>query len=132
MPALGYKKWKADKVESRKSRQTIRPERKNPIKPGDKLYHFRDFRTKNVKRLEPEGCLYDEKGRAYDICKSVQQIIITRNVMYAVAERGRYLEPLKDITIQFVKEDGFDTINEFYNFFKNNYGLPFEGVLIKW
>jgi hypothetical protein len=30
------------------------------------------------------------------------------------------------------QDDGFESIGDFVGFFRDHYGLPFEGVLIRW
>ena len=34
--------------------------------------------------------------------------------------------------IRIANDDGFNNLNDFYDFFESRYGLPFEGILIKW
>jgi hypothetical protein len=43
---------------------------------------------------------------------------------------GMYLSP--KFTEDFAINDGFNCLDEFIDFFKIHYGLPFSGILIKW
>ena len=56
MPSISFESWKALMVESGASRQTIRPERKRPIKAGDRLIFFTGQRTKACRRLGEATC----------------------------------------------------------------------------
>lgn len=103
-------------VESGEKRQTIRPERKRPTAPGDTLYLYTGMRTKLCRKLRQE------------LCTSVDVIVID---ITTIKVNGRYL-PYSEIN-NIVWDDGFgDEIDDFFDFFEGNYGLPFEGRLIKW
>jgi len=56
MPLLGYQDWKADKVERGECRQTIRAERKYPVKVGDTLYHYRRLRSPQARKVLETVC----------------------------------------------------------------------------
>lgn len=118
MPALNFKKQFAQLVESSEKRQTIRALRKdgkNP-KPGQTLYFYTGQRTKACRKL----------GEA--ICKSVEQICINGSRDISVASTD--LSTKEELAL--IKADGFENINQFYEFFENTHGLPFFGLLIKW
>jgi hypothetical protein len=157
MPSLNFQTQFVRLIESGKKRQTIRPLRKNPIKVGDKLYLFTGLRTKDCKTLvTPESFIwtyglkdwiksngkleenakrgkYPKGKRPYVICKSVEKIRIDKYSLrtYNKKYKTDVIYNLGTMNI-FAKKDGFKNENEFLNFFKNHYGLPFEGVLIKW
>ncbi len=118
MPALNFKKEFADAVESGEKTQTIRRVWKRPIKKGDTLYLRVGMRTSNGRRLRKVVCL------------GVTPVRITR---YDILVKGSgpqfrgYVIP-----DQFAQKDGFVSANAFFAFFRKQYGLPFEGVLIWW
>jgi hypothetical protein len=51
MPSLNFKAQFAESVESGSKKQTIRANRKHPIRIGDTLYLFTGMRTRNCRRL---------------------------------------------------------------------------------
>lgn len=109
-------------MESGEKRQTIRPVRKNSIKPGDTLYLYTGMRTKGCRKLGQE------------VCTAIQTIEINN-------ERGRFgsvvidgqphrIPDLDILTL--ASRDGFANVSDFFDFFRQQYELPFKGVLIKW
>ncbi len=118
MPALNFRKEFADKVESGEKRQSIRALRKdgrNP-RPGQTLYLYTGQRTKHCRKL----------GEA--ICKSVESVGIEEGGDIYSAGIGND----NDYSVDFAKKDGFDTFQDFMDFFRKKHGLPFYGLLIKW
>jgi hypothetical protein len=118
MPAYNFKDRFAHLVESGEKRQTIRRLRKrgNP-KPGDLLQLYTGMRTKLCRRLRP-----DEE------CIATEPITIGSCSMIII--QGRFLDFSE--ADSFARADGFGDIPEFVDFFEENYGLPFSGILIKW
>ncbi len=118
MPALNFQKQFADKVESGKKRQTIRALRKDGRNPqqGQTLYLYTGMRTKGCRKL----------GEA--ICKDVPEIYINS---YGQVVIGTNFLTLTE-TNKLSKDDGFNTIADFIDFFRQTHGLPFDGLLIKW
>lgn len=115
MPAINFKPEFAKLIRTGKKKQTIRQERKNPIKPGDTLQLYTGLRTKQAKKIKTVTC------------KDVTKIIIV--------EHGVILVPPAptDIIIEKLwREDGFPNFQAFIEFFDKFYGLPFTGVLIRW
>jgi hypothetical protein len=116
VPALNFKAEFADAVESGRKRQTIRRRRKRPVRPGDTLHLYTGMRSGQCRKL----------GEA--VCASVQGITIYR--------RGVVVLDGKDLsageTFELARADGFANTESFIAFFREHYGLPFEGVLIKW
>ena len=113
MPALNFKKEFADLVESGQKTQTIRQVRKRPIKPGDMLYLYTGMRTKSCQKLGEARCL------------SIAPIVIFPDGWVNV---DRVEFPASMIAYK----DGFNSVEDFINFFLKQYGLPFCGDLIKW
>jgi hypothetical protein len=119
MPLIHFQERFADDVKSGKKRQTIRIERKRPIKPGDKLilgtWEGKPYRSK-VRRL----------GEV--VCKEVRDIVIFSNGEIRI--NGW---PLSDLQRSMLAvDDGFSSAVEMVDWFEENHGLPFEGVVIRW
>jgi hypothetical protein len=115
MGLLNFKKQFAKLIIEGKKHQTIRQARKHPIKKGDTLFLYTGLRTKYCKKI----------GEV--ICKEVQEIKITKNAIYVdgVMQGSLLCEIM-------ARDDGFSTFAMMQEFFKNQYELPFFGVLIKW
>ncbi len=103
----------------RPKRQTIRLVWKYPIRPGQTLQIVTGARTKQYRKL----------GEAQ--CTSVEALEIDTEAMVAtVVVEERWL-PLKDVHA-LAHADGLRDAAEMVQLFDRMYGLPFEGVLIKW
>jgi len=118
MVAFNFKAQFADDVESGKKRQTIR--QKCRCRIGDALQLYTGMRTKNCRKLRDAACL------------DVVSVIIgddpfgrLRVIVGGREIRGGRLD-------QFVKADGFARRMDLRDFFAVQYGLPFNGWLIKW
>jgi hypothetical protein len=139
MPALNFKKEFVEKIRSGEKRQTIRALRKDGRDPkkGDILYLYTGMRTKSCQRIdldfEYEGVVIDS---LYPImgairCKSSEPILICGiGNIYVGKPFVDHLKASESHAIAIA--DGFNNIDDFNNFFRKNYGLPFEGRLIKW
>ncbi len=126
MPQLLFDRRFAGAVERGEKRQTIRPERKRPIRPGDKLI-----------LSAWEGVAYRSKVRRLgeDFCKSAEEIklnidVIDFQFVPRVLIAGKLISYRK--SSELAKADGFENLNEMLDWFNATYGLPFKGVLIKW
>jgi hypothetical protein len=115
MPAINFKQRFAGSVAIGKKRQTIRLMRKIPIREGDTLHLFTGMRTKSCVKLGQAVCL---EARAIRITES------------GVKLDGVALAPAHILKI--ARDDGFDNALAFKAFFKNHYGFPFHGQLIRW
>jgi len=111
MAGLSFSVFK-DKILSGAKRQTIRKERKNPIKEGETLYLWWKMRTPQREKLGEATCLW------------VKPVKITDHAIHC----DFHIDSLE----QFAVADGFDSWNDLVKFFETTHGLPFEGVLIKW
>ncbi len=123
MPALNFKAQFAPLVESGEKSQTIRKVRKHPIKAGDRLFLFTGMRTKQCRKLRET------------VCTNARMIAIQPPGGVIVSE-GIYLWEKGQLSTteakQLARKDGFSRLTDFVRFFKDQYGLPFEGVLIEW
>jgi hypothetical protein len=115
MPAYNFQKWIAEKIRNNEAHCTIRRKRKRPTKAGDKLIIYTAQRTKQCEKIGERKC------------KEVSDIVIDR---FSVWVGGRQLDLAQLETL--ASEDGFACIKDFLSFFKERYGLPFTGVLIRW
>jgi hypothetical protein len=117
MPAYNFKKQFAPMVEDGSKRQTIRKVRKTPTKPGDKLSLYTGMRTKACRLLE------------YTRCVDVQPVEVY--AIGVVHVGGSALTPAQ--LHDFARADGFQDGEQFVEFFRQEYGLPFTGAeVIKW
>lgn len=106
---------------------TIRADRANPDKPGNKLYLYTGLRTKGAKRL------------AVVYCVKVEQIRIWREPVellegcgdatpFAVSIDGVVLDYSEKE--QLARRDGFSSFAEMMTFWDGR--LPFRGHIIHW
>ena len=115
MPALNFKPEFAAAVEAGTKLQTIRS--MTCFKVGDEI--------RLTKYLGPT-CFMHKIGDG--IIESVEPIMIDYNVMCLLS--GKFM--FQDERDLIINAEGFKGAIPFYEFFKENYGLPFEGYLIKW
>lgn len=118
MPAINFKKEFAVAVEHGLKHQTIRAPRRDgrpTATIGATLFLYTGMRSNSCRKL------------AEAVCTNTSQIVITENP-YRVIVNGA--EVVDDEA--FAVADGFDSAMEFYDFFDDVHGLPFEGVLIEW
>lgn len=117
MVAYKFKARFAAKVESGEKRQTIRKIRKrNNASPGKALQLYTGQRTRNCRKLLDTTCKLVFPIQIFD-----KNLIRLEGVSYG----RRRVE-------QIARNDGFETVEEFIEFFQEHYGLPFEGLLITW
>lgn len=116
MPAYNFSSEFAPLVGSGEKTQTIRKRRKRPIQVGDTLYLYTGMRTKQCRKLGEATCTAVETIKIYP----TQQIILGKQILRF---SGRW---------KLAKADGFTGLRDFYAFFRDHYGLPFTGILIKW
>ena len=118
MPAYNFQERFAPDIESGKKRQTIRPERKRPTKPGDTLYLYTGMRTKRCRKLREATCL------------SVQPIKIEDTFFIRLNGKVLGVPEMSDLA----RADGFASLSEFYDFCEEHYGIPYdvELELIRW
>jgi len=122
MPALNFQKRFADKILSGEKQQTIRKDRKRPIKIGDTLYLYTGLRTPKAKKLKEVECI-EVSNIEIDLyyfhinCGDHQ---LTTNAYYMSALNS------------FAQDDGFEDWVEMVQWFEKNHGLPFKGQIIYW
>jgi hypothetical protein len=126
MPALNFQPRFAPLVESGEKRQTIRAERKRPIRAGQTLYlntwTGSPFRSK-VRRLRTAMC-----------CEALPiSIIVGRRESAVYVDGSRLLEQERR---ELAEAEGFEDCGEMYRWFEEVHGLcagnPFHGQVIRW
>ena len=116
MPAYNFKSQFAEAIRTGQKRQSIRkPRKRRPTVPGDRLNLYTGMRTKNCQLLRSS------------FCKSVTSIMIRD----AGIEIGGVCLSWMDTEIM-ARDDGFESVVEFFAFFEAQYGLPVELELIRW
>lgn len=126
MVAYNFQKQFAGDVESGKKTQTIRKAgKRNPPKVGDELQLYTGMRTKYCRLM----CV--------GVCTSVEVIEIRshfKHVMIGTPSGDSYqFNRLTDSTIKkLAKDDGFESVDAFFEFFKTSRGDYFSGHLVKW
>jgi hypothetical protein len=99
-------------------RQTIRPVRRRSVRKGDMLKLYTGWRTPKCELLGEVQC----KG----------------TVFVTIYEDGFEFDGVDFLhsgfaeTLEFANADGFESWPDLVLFFKNQYGLPFQGVMYKW
>jgi hypothetical protein len=117
MPAINFKQRYGSAIKQGLKRQTIRAPRRDgrpTATIGATLYLYTGMRTKSCKKLMEA------------ICVKTSQIVITDD--FRIIVNGTQIKN-ED---RFAFADGFKDRYEFFDFFSETYGLPFEGSLIEW
>lgn len=116
MPAYNFRAEFTELVEKGGKRQTIRRRRKRPTRVGDRLILYTGMRTASCRKL------------AEAVCKCLRDISI-----FGPGQVSMDGWPLFPDEIEALAEaDGFLSAYEFIDFFRRQYGLPFEGVIVMW
>ena len=121
---LGFKKQFEDKILKGSKIHTIREDSNDRWKAGNKIHFATGVRTKNYNQFK-EG-----------ECKSIQTIEIfygdvKPNLVTVAIDKGIIYSTLLDIDfnfLEFVKNDGFDSIESFFDWFDKD----FKGKIIHW
>lgn len=130
MPMLGYQSWKAEKVESGECRQTIRAQRRRPIRVGERLHQFVGLRTKACRKLRADKI---------DICTETFPISLSftggGEPVWLVCGTAPTKAEIDDIA----RRDGFKCVLEMSQWFFHNHidrmpecGGVFVGQVIRW
>ncbi len=125
MAILNFDKQFAADVETGYKRQTIRAERKRPIKKGEKLYLYTALRTKQARLLRCAFCLAAD---GIEIRSTGKVVVYLKENQAGITLTDTGKEGL-------ARADGFkgpDAFGEMLKFFREKHGLPFFGQLIKW
>ena len=131
MPAFNFQKQFAADVASGKKRQTIRRGRLKtkcttriaPAKPGDILMLYTGMRRKNCRKLATARCT-----RVRGIClMDSEPAAVFLGKIDSVPTR----QPQTDAE-ELALADGFASLGDMMDWFREIHGLPFHGYLIEW
>lgn len=126
MAGLNFKKEFAGAVEIGAKTQTIRRVRKTPIKVGDTLQLYTGQRTKECRKIGV-GVVREVSTVRLSADGVEDYVTPIWQLMMLPPEETRHLTEE-----EFAKADGFKDWPEMRDWFEGQYGLPFEGVLIRW
>ena len=115
MPAYDFQSRFAESVKVGTKRQTIRPKRKRLTRAGDTLYLYTGMRIKRCRLL------------ATAACQEVRDITISTGGVRMGTDILEYQE-----LHMLATRDGFGSWDEMREWFRDRYGLPFNGELIRW
>ena len=117
MVAYSFKKQFADKVESGEKKQTIRPVgKRRHAKVGDALQLYTGQRSTSCRKLRDAVCVFTASVRIdTDKFTSRSPFVAQYDGVDGIA-----------------KADGFESWEAMRDWFDEQHGLPFEGVLIMW
>jgi hypothetical protein len=113
MALINFSERFAEMVRVKVKRQTIRPPRKRPVKIGETIHLYAGLWTKRARKLGTARCC------------DYQKITIRHEGIEFVF--GFCPKPN-----ELAHGDGFLNWEDMRNWFKDKYGLPFHGVLIRW
>lgn len=141
MPALSYSKKNIEKYDFENKIlegikiHTIRRYgpglTKRPFKVGDILYHYKNWRTPQVKKIFENKCLWvaDIEMQGIRVCLDKPHRIVRTGGYFDIFINERKIkDSLKNIL---AVNDGFDSFADFQDFFIKA-GLPFKGQIIGW
>lgn len=135
MPGINFRKRFAEKVKAGEKTQTIRKRRTAAIKAGDHLTLWTGQRTKQCEPLGDATCTTIEPIK---ILVEKRELWLWDDMSEYQDENGQtignfYLADSGEAK-HFAKLDGFDSIEDFFQFFKNYPSdiLHFELVVIHW
>lgn len=131
MVAYSFQARFADAVATGRKHQTIRAQgKRRHARPGDRVQLYTGMRTKSCRKLvDPDP-----------VCTSAEPVFLESVVgkipgtvplcPLRIWVNGRHPAPEESEAI--ARADGFASIQEMHDWFKQSHGLPFHGVLIKW
>jgi len=115
MVAFNFKEYFADDIIEGRKLSTIRSTMR--CKVGDHMHLYTGQRTKNCRKLRDTICcgiaeIFIDEERVWEIIGSIGNIFPANLPLH--------------------KQEGFINAEQFVNFFKENYGLPYIGYLHAW
>jgi hypothetical protein len=126
MPSLNFQARFAASVKTGTKRQSIRIGRKRAWKAGDTLCLFSGLRHPGCKRLGKATLLSATKIR---VDGELHEIHLEKTL----SNGFRYFAHLSDDeALALARADGFETLDEFFEFFYRTYGRHMYGDLITW
>lgn len=119
MPALNFQKKFVPMILDGSKCQTIRRERKNFIKVGDKLFLNTGMRTRGCRRIKEAICTEIQYIQFVNWFGDQKVLVDNHILLFSEME-------------ELAKADGFESFSDFLHFFERQYGPDFEGVIIHW
>jgi hypothetical protein len=116
MPALNFYPRFADQVASGQKRQSIR---QRQFHRGAPLYLYIGMRTKNAKRIAVATV-------------TTSRAIVIDYVRYEPSISINGIDLSAKEMEHFARADGFNGLDDFMDFFSENYEMPFEGFVVEW
>lgn len=124
MKVFMFKDRFAPKVRDGSKRQTIRPRRRNPLKPGDAI---------SLRRWTGKPYRSKQEELGTGIVEAVEAVEIRLGSPLPIVVKPPSPEfdyfPCPD---KFARADGFEDWNDMRQWFLETHGLPFHGSLIRW
>lgn len=127
MPALNYNARFADLVTSGAKPHTIRAFRARLFRKGDTLMHYTGLRTTAAKKIRPDT-----------LCVAAVNVVIDTSALTVDIAAGSHYYPgaarfLSPAEIErLAKADGFESVGEFFMYFKGAHGRFASGQLVEW
>lgn len=119
MPAYNFKDQFVPLIQSGRKTTTIRQRRaQRPTKVGDRLFLFNRMRQSKCRLIKDTECIALRPIRIY--CTNCPEVVLGDVDLKAVE--------INTLAIR----DGFKNSDEFFAFFRQNYGIFFQGELIEW
>lgn len=116
MVAYNFQKRFAPAVESGQKTQTIRAlGKRRHARPGDTLQLYTGMRSTSCRKLREATC------------DGADPVLLTEGDWFL---GGPTLTPAERVAL--ARADGFESVTDFLDFFRDAHGLPFRGVLIRW
>lgn len=135
MPGLDFRKRFASPVKDGRKKQTIQKRRTPPIKAGDHLTLWTGQRTKQCQPLGDATCtkvlpikILPDRGQIWLWDEDTEHLDSEGEIV------GNFYMLRQDEAEAFAKADGFDNLQEFFEFFKHypNDVLHFQLVAVFW
>ena len=127
MPAFDFKKQFAEDVETGVKRQTVRAPRKDNqphCKVGDILKLYTGRRTKSCRLLIEAKCIQVRQIRI----EPTQMFVDGKLLPSMIYDRDQF----EQTDNEFAEADGFESFMDMAEWFQDQHGLPFEGIVINW
>lgn len=131
MVAFNFKPEFVPKIESGEKKQTIR--RSQRCNPGDDVQLYTGQRTKKCRKIKDSTCT-----KIVNVAIGEQEIRGKNTRFIQTEHNGSFMQLIEGITCEkeeldkFAVMDGFENSEKMFDFFKNQYGLPFQGVIHVW
>ena len=128
MPSLNFEPQFVPAVESGEKRQTIRARRKRAWLVGDTLHLFAGQRLSTCRKLGEATLL---SVRAITIDTEERCIYLEGSLSDTGRGSGMFMQSDAE-ALRLAKDDGFASLDDFFDFFEARHSSCFHGHLLKW